>query len=234
MQCPDLLVQLGVFISKELPIERIIDQKCHKGRRSFFIFRIRKLLIYFIDLELDILQILVLESPILEYEALTRLLQDDLVQAFQIVVIELTAEDVLVYLLDELHQLLQLPGISSVLLWVSLSHQEHLSIVLPKSDEVCVFLDDQINDEQSGQYFSKIVKYLKVYHFLEAVLVHLILSLVEAVHLIDNILGQVNDSPDDVEELVEHLQRSTDLELVVSGLFFVITHIFEYKTTFSK
>lgn len=155
-------------------------------------------------------------------------------QPFKVVVIELTAEDVLVYLLHKLHQLFQVLGISSILLWVGLRHQEHLSIVFPKRDEVCVFLNDQIDDEQSSQYFAKVVEYLEVYHFLEAVLVHLILSLVEAVHLVDDILRQVNNPPDDVKELVKHFQRSADLELVVSSLFFVVTDIFKYKTTFSK
>lgn len=63
-------------------------------------------------------------------------------QTFQIVVIELTTENVLVYLLHKLHQLLQVLGIGLVLLWVGLGHQKHLSIVLPKSNEVGVFLND--------------------------------------------------------------------------------------------
>ena len=48
---------------------------------------------------------------------------------------------------------------------------------------------------------------------LERILVDLIFVVEETVHLVHNVLGQINNPSDDIKELIKHLECPTNLEL---------------------
>ena len=167
-----------------------------------------------VNLVLDVLEILLSESLILEDDGGASLFEDGLAEPLQVVVEEVSAQDILVDPLAELHDLLQLLAVDVVALWVGLSHHEHLVVLLPEGLEVRVLHDDQIHDVESLEDFAKVVKDLEVDHLLEAVVVDLVFGVEQTVHLVDDVLRQVNDPSNYVEELVVHLQRSANLQLL--------------------
>ena len=71
-------------------------------------------------------------------------------------------------------------------------------------------------------------------NLLEWVLVDLILFIEQTIHLIDNIFREVDNSPDDIKEVVENLQSATDLEFHLAGAAVFVYHIFEDESWFSE
>ena len=99
---------------------------------------------------------------------------------------------------------------------------EHLVVLLPEGLEVGVLLDDQVNDVKGCEDFSEVIEDLVVDHFLEGVGVHFVFSIEQTVHLVHDVLGKINNPPDSVKEVVEDLESSTDLELLVAGCVSVL------------
>ena len=114
-------------------------------------------------------------------------------------------------LLAEFHDLLHILQTRIILLWIRLRHQEHLVVLGPALFEIAIFLDDCVDDVQLGQDVSEVVEDLCVDQLLERLLVNFCIFIEEAVHLIHDILRQVDNSTDNIQKLVENAQCSADL-----------------------
>ena len=64
---------------------------------------------------------------------------------------------------------------------------------------------------------------------LERVLVDLIFVVEETVHLVHNVLGQINNPSDDIKELIEHLERPTNLQLHLARCSLSILVLFKHE-----
>ena len=107
-------------------------------------------------------------------------------------------------LLAELHDLLHVLQTRIILLRIRLRHQEHLVVLGPALLEIAVFLDDSVDDVQLGQDVSEVVEDLCVDQLFECLLVDFIFFIEEAVHLIHDILREVDNSTDNIQKLVEN------------------------------
>ena len=149
---------------------------------------LKQFLSHIVDLELDVLCILLFEGFVGEDELGAGLLEDDLVQAFQVVVVEPAAQDVLVQLLTELHDLAQLLLGHIVLRRVGLSPHEHLVVLFPVLLEVGVLQDNQVDDVESDKGLAKVVEDLGIDMLLETVGKHAVFRIEETVHLVHDVL----------------------------------------------
>ena len=64
---------------------------------------------------------------------------------------------------------------------------------------------------------------------LERVLVDLIFVVEETIHLVHNVLGQINNPSDDIKELIEHLERPTNLQLHLTRYSLSILVLFKHE-----
>ena len=103
LQYPYLLVQFGILVGEEFPIERVIDQQCHEGTWSCLICWVGEFTIDLGDLELDVFKVFLFERFVLKYEFLTCFFLDHFVESIEIIIIELSRQDISIYLLNKLH-----------------------------------------------------------------------------------------------------------------------------------
>jgi len=161
-----------------------------------------KLNIYQVNLVLDVFKILLFKGFVMEDEFASSFFKDGFAKTVEVVIIKISTENVLINPLTELNNSLEFLAGDVVLLGVSLSHHEHLVILLPEGDEVGVLLNDQINNIQGSQDLSEVVEDFMVDHFLETIQVHSILRVKKSIHLIHYVFRQINNSPDNIEELI--------------------------------
>ena len=126
-------------------------------------------------LVLYILDIFRLENLILEHKVFASLLKDLLNKSIQVIIIQLSAENILVNFLAKLHYFFQVLVGDVVLCWVALGHHEHLVVLLPEGLEVGILLDDQIDYVQGRKDFSEVVEDFVVDDLFERVLVNFVL-----------------------------------------------------------
>jgi hypothetical protein len=181
-----------------------------------------------LDLVLDVFKILVPESLVSEHELGACLLKDLLAESIEVIIVELAAQDVLIDFLAKFHDFLEVFRCDIILLRVDLRLHEHLVVLLPESLEIGVLLNDEINDVQSGENLPEVVEDFMVDHLLERVGVNLVFTIKQAVHLVNDVLGEIYDSSDHIEELVENFESSTDLEFEVPRLISLL--VFEDKS----
>ena len=103
---------------------------------------VRKLDIHQLNLIFDVFQIFVSKCLVFENELTAFFFENYLAETIKVIIIEIPAKNILINLLAEFHYLLEVLWGHPVLLWVVRSHHEHLIILLPKCDEIGVFLDD--------------------------------------------------------------------------------------------
>jgi hypothetical protein len=117
---------------------------------SLHVSGVAQLDIYQLNLVLDILDVFGFEYFVFENKIFACLLEDLLDKSIKVIIIKLATQYVLVNFLAELHHFFKVFVCDVVLLRVSLSHHEHLVVLLPKGLEVGILLDDQVNDVQGG------------------------------------------------------------------------------------
>ena len=183
-----------------------------------------------VNLVFYILGVFLLESLVGEHKLASSLFKDCFAETIKVVVIEFTAKNVLIDPLAELNNSLEFSACDVVLLGVGLSHHEHLVVLLPEGHEIRVLLDNQVHNIQGGQDLTKVIKDFMVDHLLEAIEIHSVLRVKEPIHLIHDVLGQINNSPDHVEELVIYLERPTNLKLLLPNFRTIFTEVFHYKS----
>lgn len=103
-----------------------------------------------LNLILNILDVLGFEYLVFENKIFACLLKDLLDKSIKVIIIKLATQNILVNFLAELHHFFKVFVGDIVLLRVSLSHHEHLVVLLPEGLEVRILLDDQVNDVQGG------------------------------------------------------------------------------------
>ena len=64
---------------------------------------------------------------------------------------------------------------------------------------------------------------------LERIMVDLIFVVEETVHLVHNVLGQINNPSDDIKELIEHLECPTNLQLHLTRYSLSILVLFKHE-----
>ena len=193
---------------------------------------VRQLNVDQLNFVFDIFKILFLEAFVLEEEVLTSLILNRLAKAIQVVIIQLSAQDILIDLLAKFHHFLEILHSDVVFTWIGLGHHEHLIVLLPELDKVGVFLNDEVYNVQRRQDFTKVIENDIVYQLFKAILIHFILSLEQTIHLVHDVQGQIDNSSNNIEKLIVHFQSPADLKLLFATL--ACLFLFEDETRFTK
>ena len=122
----------------------------------------------------DVLNVFCLKHLVLENKVFTCLLKDLLYKAIKVIVVEFSAQNILVDFLAKLHHFLEVLVGNVILCWISLSHHEHLVVLLPETLEVRILQYDQIDNVKCGQDLSKVVKNLMIDDLPKGVLINLV------------------------------------------------------------
>ena len=147
LQRPDLRVNLAVFNSKKLPVYRIVDKQVHVLSLSFRHARRGQLFIDRVDAQFDVLQILLLESLVLEQRVSTVISQLDS-ERVQELLEHVSVHQSRVDLLAEFLHFFKHLFVHVELFIISLHFSEHLSELLPIVTKSCIFLNDEVNNMQ--------------------------------------------------------------------------------------
>ena len=77
-------------------------------------------------------------------------------------------------------------------------------VLSPTGFKVAVLLYDQINNIKLRQYVPEVVENLVVNELFKGVLIHFFFVIEQPIHLVDNVLRKVDNSSNNIQELVEH------------------------------
>lgn len=236
LEGPNFLVNFIVLNVEQLAVDRVVDEQIHVFSLGSHLSLSGQKYLHVIDLDVDVLEILLLESFVFEKWILHifHVLLDHVLQAVEVLLVQPAVHDSVVQSLHESLQPLDHLAGHIVGIHVALYLGKHDGVLLPVVLESRILIYYQVYDVKVGQHASQVVKNFVVVGLLEAVHKHDVLRVEQTIHLKADVLGDCYQLPQSLQELIEHWQSAGQLDLPVSCSLIVRSILFEQRAALAE